>query len=212
DLLAHLRRAEAEGRGPSPQVAFAGVVRELQLDALGLPRFQADERFSEARDPERLPCLDVRVAGEGRDFAIRDRRVNLHGDDVAVGLVDEVGPRVIPEMLLPIRPLVHRARRLARAETRDLRALHVPLKGRVRGAGEPTGVDFRLDDHCRAGLAPDRVADGRGYGLRRFVHGRAQVYWVRLHAMFYYEIHDGDEDLGTAVLLAHEQHFEPAEF
>ena len=30
--------------------------------------------------------------------------------------------------------------------------------------------------------------------------------------MFYYEIHDGDEDLGMAVLLAHEQHFEPAEF
>ncbi|OLC50483.1 MAG: hypothetical protein AUI58_00725 [Chloroflexi bacterium 13_1_40CM_2_70_6] len=30
--------------------------------------------------------------------------------------------------------------------------------------------------------------------------------------MFYYEVHDGDEDLGTAVLLAHEQHFEPAEF
>src|SRR5438552_1669502 len=158
--------------------------------------------------PKRLALRELRDL----DLGLIDRIEVLRGDDLAVGLVDEVGPGVIPEMLLPIRPLVHRARRLARAETRDLRALHVPLKGRVRGAGEPTGVDFRLDDHCRAGLAPDRVADGRGYGLRRFVHGRAQVYWVRLHAMFYYEIHDGDEDLGTAVLLAHEQHFEPAEF
>ena len=30
--------------------------------------------------------------------------------------------------------------------------------------------------------------------------------------MFFYEIHEGDEDLGTAVLLAHERSFEPLEF
>jgi formylmethanofuran dehydrogenase subunit E-like metal-binding protein len=30
--------------------------------------------------------------------------------------------------------------------------------------------------------------------------------------MFFYEIHEGDEDLGGAVLLAHEQRFEPLEF
>ncbi len=30
--------------------------------------------------------------------------------------------------------------------------------------------------------------------------------------MFFYEIHEGDDELGTAVLLAHEQEFEPAEF
>ncbi len=30
--------------------------------------------------------------------------------------------------------------------------------------------------------------------------------------MFFYEIHEGDEELGTAVLLVHEQRFEPAEF
>ena len=30
--------------------------------------------------------------------------------------------------------------------------------------------------------------------------------------MFFYEIHEGDEDLGSAVLLAHERHFEPVEF
>ena len=30
--------------------------------------------------------------------------------------------------------------------------------------------------------------------------------------MFFYEIHEGDEDLGTAVLLAHERRFEPVEF
>src|SRR3954469_4130860 len=30
--------------------------------------------------------------------------------------------------------------------------------------------------------------------------------------MFFYEIHEGDEDVGTAVLLAHEQRFEPEDF
>jgi hypothetical protein len=30
--------------------------------------------------------------------------------------------------------------------------------------------------------------------------------------MFFYEIHEGDEDLGSAVLLAHERGFEPLEF
>lgn len=30
--------------------------------------------------------------------------------------------------------------------------------------------------------------------------------------MFFYEIHEGDEDLGTAVLVAHERKFEPVEF
>jgi len=30
--------------------------------------------------------------------------------------------------------------------------------------------------------------------------------------MFFYEIHEGDEELGTAVLLAHERRFEPLEF
>src|SRR5712691_2135769 len=30
--------------------------------------------------------------------------------------------------------------------------------------------------------------------------------------MFFYEIHEGDEDIGTAVLLAHEQRFEPDDF
>jgi len=30
--------------------------------------------------------------------------------------------------------------------------------------------------------------------------------------MFFYEIHEGDEELGTAVLLAHERHLEPLEF
>src|SRR5712692_5463607 len=30
--------------------------------------------------------------------------------------------------------------------------------------------------------------------------------------MFFYEIHEGDDELGTAVLLAHERHLEPLEF
>ncbi|HKC90787.1 MAG: hypothetical protein E6J23_09055 [Chloroflexi bacterium] len=30
--------------------------------------------------------------------------------------------------------------------------------------------------------------------------------------MFFYEIHEGDEELGTAVLLAHERRYEPLEF
>jgi hypothetical protein len=31
-------------------------------------------------------------------------------------------------------------------------------------------------------------------------------------AMFFYEIHEGDEEMGTAVLLGHERRFEPEEF
>jgi len=30
--------------------------------------------------------------------------------------------------------------------------------------------------------------------------------------VFFYEIHEGDEDIGTAVLLAHEQRFDPDDF
>ena len=30
--------------------------------------------------------------------------------------------------------------------------------------------------------------------------------------MYFYEIHEGDDELGTAVLLAHEQAFSPADF
>ncbi len=30
--------------------------------------------------------------------------------------------------------------------------------------------------------------------------------------MFFYEIHEGDDEMGTAVLLGHERRFEPAEF
>ena len=30
--------------------------------------------------------------------------------------------------------------------------------------------------------------------------------------MFFYEIHEGDEELGTAVLVAHERKFDPLEF
>src|SRR5438105_5924902 len=30
--------------------------------------------------------------------------------------------------------------------------------------------------------------------------------------MYFYEIHEGDEDLGTAVLLSHEERFSPEEF
>jgi hypothetical protein len=30
--------------------------------------------------------------------------------------------------------------------------------------------------------------------------------------VFFYEIHEGDEDLGAAVLVAHERRFEPLEF
>ncbi len=30
--------------------------------------------------------------------------------------------------------------------------------------------------------------------------------------MFFYEIHEGDEDVGTAVLLGHEQQFDPVDF
>ncbi len=30
--------------------------------------------------------------------------------------------------------------------------------------------------------------------------------------MYFYEIHEGEDDLGTAVLLAHERAFSPAEF
>ena len=30
--------------------------------------------------------------------------------------------------------------------------------------------------------------------------------------MYFYEIHEGDEDLGTAVIVGHEQRFDPVEF
>ncbi len=36
--------------------------------------------------------------------------------------------------------------------------------------------------------------------------------YARPSQMFFYEIHEGDEELGTAVLLAHERRFEPLEF
>jgi hypothetical protein len=36
--------------------------------------------------------------------------------------------------------------------------------------------------------------------------------YARCQQVFFYEIHEGDEDLGSAVLLAHERRFEPVEF
>src|SRR5438093_12668256 len=36
--------------------------------------------------------------------------------------------------------------------------------------------------------------------------------YPRPSQVFFYEIHEGDEDLGAAVLLAHERRFEPLEF
>jgi hypothetical protein len=36
--------------------------------------------------------------------------------------------------------------------------------------------------------------------------------YARSQQVFFYEIHEGDEDLGSAVLLAHERHFEPLDF
>jgi len=35
---------------------------------------------------------------------------------------------------------------------------------------------------------------------------------VYVPAVFFYEIHEGDDELGTAVLLGHDRRFEPAEF
>ena len=36
--------------------------------------------------------------------------------------------------------------------------------------------------------------------------------YARPPQVFFYEIHEGDEDLGAAVLVAHERSFEPLEF
>ena len=36
--------------------------------------------------------------------------------------------------------------------------------------------------------------------------------YARWEQVFFYEIHEGDEDLGNAVLVAHERRFEPLEF
>jgi hypothetical protein len=36
--------------------------------------------------------------------------------------------------------------------------------------------------------------------------------YARSPQVFFYEIHEGDEDLGSAVLLAHERRLEPLEF
>jgi hypothetical protein len=36
--------------------------------------------------------------------------------------------------------------------------------------------------------------------------------YARPQQVFFYEIHEGDDDVGTAVLLAHERRFAPVEF
>ena len=36
--------------------------------------------------------------------------------------------------------------------------------------------------------------------------------YARRPQVFFYEIHEGDEELGTAVLLAHERRFDPVDF
>ena len=146
------------------------------------------------------------------DLRLVDRLEVLGSDDLAVRLVDEVGAGVVPEVLFAVGALVHRARRFAGPEAGNVRALDVTLERGVRGAREPVGRDLRLDDDRRTGVAPDGVTDRRGHRPRRVLHGRVSVYWVSLHAMFFYEIHEGDEELGSAVLLAHERRLDPAEF
>jgi hypothetical protein len=90
----------------------------------------------------------------------------------------------------------------------------VTREHRVRSAGEPVGVDSDVEGDTRAGLAPDGVMDRRGNSLGRPLNGDASsLIGVRsTRTMFFYEIHEGDEDLGTAVLLAHERKFDPLEF
>lgn len=42
----------------------------------------------------------------------------------------------------------------------------------------------------------------------------APLFWSdgEVREMYFYEIHEGDDELGTAVLLAHERAFSPADF
>src|SRR5439155_14442041 len=63
-------------------------------------------------------------------------------------------------------------------------------------------------------VAAKAVLDGGRDGLLGSLHGDALslMGYPRASQMFFYEIHEGDEELGTAVLLAHERRFEPLEF
>jgi len=79
--------------------------------------------------------------------------------DLLERLVDDVGRRVLPEVVRAVRALVEGARRLARPEARDLGVLDVLRERAVARALEPAGVDLDVHRHDRAGLALDGVGE-----------------------------------------------------
>jgi len=143
-----------------------------------------------------------------------DRLEALGLDDLPIRLIHQVVGRVLPQVLLAIRSLVHPARRFSRTEARDLRALHVALECRIGRARQTVGGHLDIQRDLRPRLSTERVFDGWRHGLRRVLHGDAAMVigYARRQQVFFYEIHEGDEDLGGAVLLAHERRFEPLEF
>ena len=181
---------------------------------------------------ERLPRLELAHLDLG---AIEPIDV-LEIRDLLERLVDDVSGGVLPEMLGAVRAFVEGPRRLARAEARDLRVLHVLLERALAGTLEAIGVDFDVQRDDRPGLALHGVAErARGGGRHRVGLGRGRRSRARPHGgrllcahgrvkftalrpmlanalMYFYEIHEPDDDLGTAVLVAHEDRFSPEEF
>jgi hypothetical protein len=205
------------------------------LDLLVGDRGRLDGDAGRGRVPER----DLRADRDGRRVLERLSGLELaHFDvrtvepvdvletrDLLEGLVDEIGRGVLPEVVGTVRALVQRARRLARPEAGDLGVLHVLLERAVARTLESAGVDLDGQRDDGAGLALDGVSEradglrlGRGRGGRRLLcrHGviefRALRPMLASTPMYFYEIHEPDDDLGTAVLLSHEDRFSPEEF
>ena len=127
-----------------------GTVREVVPERdLG----SDDDRRGVAKRFAFLELSDLRVGPV-------DRLESFRVHDLAVGLVHQVVGRVLPEMILSVGALVHRARRLARPEAGDLGVLHVLRERGIRGARQPVRFDLDVERHARSGLTAESVLDG----------------------------------------------------
>ena len=66
DLFGDLRGPDAERPGLAGELVLTRVVRECEVHLLFVAHLHADERLTQTRDAEILPCLDVRVTRERR--------------------------------------------------------------------------------------------------------------------------------------------------
>ena len=62
---------------------------------------------------------------------------------------------------------------------------------------EALGVDLDVQRDLRARVPTERVLDGWRHGLRRVLHGDGSMVigYARCQQVFFYEIHEGDDDL-----------------